>query len=79
MLVPADKAPNNTIFICCSLYATVIHTELKSGGAYEDVDTDLDEVIDGLVKQTGQLGLREERALPLLCGLPKMHKNPGAP
>ena len=40
------------------------------------MDTDLDEVIDGLVKQTGQLGLREERALPLLCGFPKMHKNP---
>ena len=49
---------------------TVIHHELTSGGAYENVSACM------VVKRASQLNLRQERALPLLCGLPKMHKNP---
>ena len=76
ILVPADKASNNTIFVCKRLYCETLRTELlKKDGAYSAHQRSDDEVIQRQLKLAyWKLDLHDN--LPYLYWLPKMHKTP---
>jgi hypothetical protein len=76
VFVPADKAPNNTIIVCKRLYIKTIGGELKDGSIYEVHTQNTEETIESLTTLFKPLNLPTIEALPILCGLPKMHKSP---
>ena len=46
-LVPADKAANNTIFVCKRLYCHVLRTETqRSDGAYHSVPESAESIVE---------------------------------
>ena len=77
ILVPADKASNNTIFVCKRLYCHVIREELrKKDGAYVLSTHSAKEVIQQHLKHLARWKLNLHENLPYLYWLPKMHKTP---
>lgn len=77
VLVPADKAANNTIFICKRLYCHLLREELqKKGGAYSAATESHKEVLMRHKEQLNRWNISSCDILPYLYWLPKMHKVP---
>ena len=67
VLVPADKASNNTIFVCKRLYCQVIREELrKKDGAYVLSTRSAKEVIPQHLKHLARWKLNLHENLPYL-------------
>ena len=76
-LVPADKAANNTIFVCKRLYCHVLRTETqRSDGAYHSVPESAESIVESHTLALTRFGLTTDSNLPFLFWLPKMHKSP---
>ena len=83
VVVPIDKAANNFAFICKKYYVSVILKELGLSGlssnTYEKSNLSKDEIINNNIKFCEKFGLKiteEQKSLPLMYWLPKMHKTP---
>ena len=83
VLVPIDKAANNISIICKRFYVQVILKEigiLDVGNlTYNSADRDRDEIISENCLYTAKLGYDvsdEEKVLPIMYWIPKMHKSP---
>ncbi len=83
VMVPADKAANNIIFICKKWYIEQIIQELHisdndpEDSSYKGVDLNIEELVKDLTNFCGLMGLKNTNKrvqLPTLYGLPKMHK-----
>ena len=86
LLVPADKAGNNIIFVCKQYYIQTLmeELELNSGSTinstYEAQDVTADEVIQNHASALDDLLNiklhQKEKKLPQLYWIPKLHKTP---
>ena len=77
VLVPADKAANNTIFVCKRLYCQRLRDELrKTRGAYSPAAESKTDVILRHKNFLARWKLPFTDSLPFLYWLPKMHKTP---
>ena len=84
VVVPADKASNNIVFVCTKYYYKCILTELGYGdsansSAYTPTNFDKAEVVRNhkSVLTSFGLTLKEQASeLPLLYWIPKLHKCP---
>lgn len=82
VLVPADKAANNIIVVCKQYYGAVLTKEVQQGNTYEQAtqptEAILDQHIDFATKHELTIS-NENRRLPSMYWLPKMHKSPPKP
>ena len=84
VIVPADKAPNNIIFVCKQYYIDCLVKELGIGEAlgnptYTPVALSTSEVLDNHRSALHSFGISctdEESELPTLYWIPKLHKYP---
>ena len=80
VLVPMDKAANNTALICKRLYVYRLRKELRGTGpeeTYGDEDRSVQDIIESHREQYVKLNLKLPcEWLPYLYWLPKFHKNP---
>ena len=77
VLVPADKAANNIIFVCKRLYTHIIRKELtKADGAYRPETRTKQEILDEHKEFLNKWKLGQVNELPTQYALPKMHKMP---
>ena len=90
IIVPADKAANNYIFVCKKYYAEVICSELgvslygktlrcNGNGTYQHCPLTTEKIISMHVNINKQFGLNvnnQNLCLPRLFANPKIHKNP---
>ena len=84
VLVPTDKASNNVSIICKKYYLTCISKELgitanRDNNTYTLSHLCEEDIIDANVKALGNFNISvpsEDRTIPLIYWLPKMHKNP---
>ena len=77
VLVPADKAANNIIFVCKRLYTHIIRKELtKADGAYRPETRTKKEILDEHKEFLNKWKLGQVNELPTQYALPKMHKMP---
>ena len=83
VLVTIDKASNNIAIICKRFYVKVILEEigiLDVGNlTYTPSERERDEIISENCEYTSKLGYSvsdEEKILPLMYWIPKMHKTP---
>lgn len=77
VFVPADKASNNIIAICRRWYVHKIIAELtQPDGAYSNVDSTLDDILQEHRDFLGPLNLFHRDTLPYLYPTPKLHKDP---
>ena len=77
VLVPADKAANNIIFVCKRLYTHIIRKELtKADGAYRPETRTKQEILDEHKEFLNNWKLGQVNELPTQYALPKMHKMP---
>ena len=83
MLVPIDKASNNIAIICKRFYGKIILKEI--GGldvgnlTYTPSERVRDEIISENCEYTSKLGYSvsdEDKILPVMYWIPKMHKTP---
>lgn len=76
---PVDKAANNFALTCKTFYAQKLLAELEVD-TYRPCDYTSDLVIERHKKFTDKLGIQadfaENACLPVLYGIPKLHKNP---
>ena len=77
VLCPADKASNNIVVICCSLYVHILRSELTSAGsAYTEEKRTQKSILTDHKNFLSRWHLPFEEGLPFLYWLPKLHKNP---
>ena len=83
VLVPIDKAANNIAIICKKFYVKVILQELGIIGdpnnTYKITSKSKQEIIDENVTYSKKLGFKiteQEKELPIMYWIPKMHKHP---
>ena len=84
VLVPADKAPNNVVFVCKSYYINCLLKELglsdnQSNKTYTPVSFSKREIIDNQTSVLSSFGIeitKEDKSLPSMYWLPKLHKSP---
>ncbi|MCP4653638.1 MAG: hypothetical protein GY858_09710, partial [Candidatus Omnitrophica bacterium] len=90
VIVPADKASDNFIFVCKYYYLQVMCTELgivehlgiftaAGNGIYEPVFFDLQSILNKHRAYASYLGLvnkAEDEVLPTIFAVPKLHKSP---
>ena len=75
VIVPADKAPSNCVFVCRRLYSSTLRRELQNPqGAYVESGSSIFQITDKHIAFLQQWGFRCKKRLPLLYYLPKMHK-----
>ena len=84
VIVPADKAPNNIVFVCknhyiqCLLSELGINTHLPNN-TYTPVTLSKQEILNNQLSVLSSFGIdvkMEDHELPSLYWLPKMHKIP---
>ena len=80
VLVPADKAANNVVFVCRLHYVDTLKQELDGTTAYLETDTDEVSVVnahlnDLPVKLSVCVNEGQDK-LPTMYWLPKLHKRP---
>ena len=84
VVVPADKAPNNIVFICKKHYIECLITELGIDGTggnptYTASTLSRDEIIDNHLSVLSSFGInasKDDCDLPSLYWIPKLHKSP---
>ena len=84
VVVPADKAPNNIVFICKKHYVECLIQELGIDGSdgnptYTRSTFAKDEIIDNHMSVLSSFGIsfpKEDCDLPSLYWIPKLHKDP---
>ena len=84
VIVPADKASNNVVFVCKKYYYICLLTELGYGdsqnnSAYTPTGLDKMEVVRNHISLLASFGLKlkqPDSELPLLYWIPKLHKSP---
>ena len=84
VIVPIDKAANNCAFICKKYYVSKLLLELDTSDLeerkiYEISDHTREEVVNENIKLCGNVNLNiseNEKTLPIMYWIPKMHKNP---
>ena len=83
VFVPIDKAGNNIAIICKRYYVEVILKEIGQIGngnsTYEKSSKTVEDVVEDNVVYSERLGLEvedEEKDLPSMYWIPKMHKDP---
>ena len=83
VLVPIDKAGNNIAIICKRYYVEVILKEIGESGngnsTYIKSSKSVEDVVEDNVMYSKRLGLEvedEEKDLPSMYWIPKMHKDP---
>ena len=83
VFVPIDKASKNVAIICKKYYVEVLLKEIGIIGngnkTYSKSEKAHDEIINENMEYTKRLGLKfneDEKSLPLMYWIPKMHKNP---
>lgn len=77
VLVPADKAANNVVFVCKQQYIADLAAEFDHSGAYSLVaDGTSDEVIEDHKRVLSVWKVPVSDSLPYLYWLPKLHKVP---
>jgi hypothetical protein len=90
VIAPADKASGNYIFICKSYYISVICKELGitlnngrvtilGNEVYQPSNRDMDTILNRHIALTKAFGLQindDNKVLPNLFAIPKLHKSP---
>ena len=84
VIVPADKAPNNVVFICKKYYIECLLKELDISGnlsnkTYTPTCLSKQEIINNQTSVLSSFGINitnEDHELPSLYWLPKLHKTP---
>ena len=84
VVVPADKAPNNIVFVCRNYYIECLVKELgidSSTGnpTYTPTSLTKQEILDNHMSVLASFGIStgdEDLDLPSLYWIPKLHKNP---
>ncbi len=90
VIAPADKASGNYIFICKSYYISVIckelgitfnndHVTVAGNDVYRPSNLDSDAILNRHISLTNAFSLQiddENRVLPNLFAIPKLHKSP---
>ena len=84
VIVPADKAPNNMVFICKNYYIDCLKNELGlTGGTLNNTYTPVTftkrEIINNQTSVLETFGIEipnEDHDLPSMYWLPKLHKSP---
>ena len=85
MIVPADKASNNIVFVCKSYYFECLIKELginsntSSNTTYNPTSFDKDEILANHRSFMTSLNIpsgKESEYLPYLYWIPKLHKTP---
>ena len=84
VVVPADKAPNNVVFVCKSYYYECLIKELGIDGCsgsptYKNVSFDKDEILANHKSFLSSLDIpmtKDNEDLPCLYWIPKLHKTP---
>ena len=84
VVVPADKAPNNIVFVCRNYYIKCLVKELgidSSTGnpTYTPTSLTKQEILDNHMSVLASFGIStgdEDLDLPSLYWIPKLHKNP---
>ena len=76
VLVPADKAANNVIFVCKHWYRHLLYQEISNGIAYAESDKPMEDVVAVHEKVLKQYCLFNSPRIGYLYLTPKMHKNP---
>jgi hypothetical protein len=85
IIVPADKASNNIVFVCKSYYFECLIKELginnntSSNATYEPTSLDKDEILANDRSFMTSLNIssgKESKDLPYLYWIPKLHKTP---
>ena len=84
VVVPADKASNNIIFVCKRYYIQCLMDELKlysdeSNTTYSLSTLSEREIFQNHSSVLNEFGIRlacDDKVLPLLYWIPKIHKNP---
>ena len=84
VVVPADKASNNIVFVCKKYYINSLAKELgvtssKGNATYALETLTKEEVLDNhksVLHSYGLTDIKDNLELPLLYWIPKLHKNP---
>jgi hypothetical protein len=85
VIVPADKASNNIVFVCKSYYFECpikelgIHSNTSSNTTYKPTSFDKDEILANHRSFMTSLNIpygKESEDLPYLYWMPKLHKTP---
>ena len=84
VVVPADKAANNVVFVCKSYYYECLIKELgiesvSSNPTYKNTTFDEDEILANHKSFMLSLDIlldKRSEDLPSLCWIPKLHKSP---
>lgn len=84
VIVPADKAPNNVVFVCKNYYIDCLIKELgiydnSVNNTYTPVNFTKSEIINNQSSVLSSFGIKiskEDRDLPSMYWLPKLHKSP---
>ena len=84
VIVPADKAPNNIIFVCKKYYVQCLLNELgvntnSHNNTYTLETLSKQEILNNQMSVLSSFGIdvnKEDHELPSLYWLPKMHKTP---
>ena len=85
VIVPADKASNNIVFVCKSYYFEClikelgIHSNTSSNTTYKPTSFDKDEILANHRSFMTSLNIpsgKESEDLPYLYWIPKLHKTP---
>ena len=83
VIVTIDKAANNFAFICKKYYINRLMSEvgIPQGNnlTYRTVDKNIDDIIGDNIALCEKFGLEtteNDKCLPIMYWIPKMHKNP---
>ena len=84
VLVPADKASNNIVFVCKAYFYSCLSKELNIGGdgtssTYQQTALSKDEILSNHSSVLSSFGISTKSVdseLPSLYWIPKLHKNP---
>ena len=84
VIVPADKAPNNVVFVCKTYYLSCLKKELDlddstSSITYQHTSFTKNEILANHRSVLSSLNVNtidKDMNLPLLHWIPKLHKNP---
>ena len=80
VIVPADKASNNVVFVCKSYYINCLHRELEnSNNTYTPTTLSKRQIIDNQLSVLSSFGINvksDDQHLPSMYWLPKLHKTP---
>ena len=81
--MPIDKASNNVAFVCKSYYVYRILSEIGIPGGNSDIyclaNKDIKEILENNIQICRNFGLElieNEKCLPLMYWMPKLHKTP---